>query len=130
VDDRSVASTTSEPLPVGTPAPDFKLQSTPDQKVSLSDFHGRPTILVFYPEDWSPVCSDQLALYQELLPEFERFNAELLAISVDGVWSHLAFAKDRNLHFLLLADFEPKGEVAWNYGVYRQQDGTSERAPT
>jgi peroxiredoxin len=128
VDDRSVASTTSEPLPVGAPAPDFTLQSTPDQQVSLSDFRGRPTILVFYPEDWSPVCSDQLALYQELLPEFERFNAELLAISVDGVWSHLAFAKDRNLHFPLLADFEPKGEVARTYGVYRQQDGTSERA--
>jgi peroxiredoxin len=128
VDDRSVTSTASEPLQVGTPAPDFALQSTPDQKVSLSDFRGRPTILVFYPEDWSPVCSDQLALYQELLPEFERFNAELLAISVDGVWSHLAFAKDRNLHFPLLADFEPKGEVARTYGVYRQQDGTSERA--
>ena len=79
-------------------------------------------------DSWSPVCSDQLALYQELLPEFERFNAELLAISVDGVWSHLAFAKDRNLHFPLLADFEPKGEVARTYGVYRQQDGTSERA--
>jgi len=128
VDDRPVTSTTSGPLEVGTPAPDFALQSTPDQKVSLSDFRGRPTILVFYPEDWSPVCSDQLALYQELLPEFERFNAELLAISVDGVWSHLAFAKDRNLHFPLLADFEPKGEVARTYGVYRQQDGTSERA--
>jgi peroxiredoxin len=127
-DDRSVTSAASEPLQAGTPAPDFALQSTPDQKVSLSDFRGRPTILVFYPEDWSPVCSDQLALYQELLPEFERFNAELLAISVDGVWSHLAFAKDRNLHFPLLADFEPKGEVARTYGVYRQQDGTSERA--
>jgi peroxiredoxin len=123
-----VASTTSEPLPAGTQAPDFALPSTPSQRVSLSDFRGRPTILVFYPEDWSPVCSDQLALYQELLPEFERFNAELLAISVDGAWSHLAFAKDRNLHFPLLADFEPKGEVARTYGVYRQQDGTSERA--
>jgi peroxiredoxin len=126
-----VTSTTSEqqsPLPVGTPAPDFTLASSPDQKVSLSDFRGRPTILVFYPEDWSPVCSDQLALYQELLPEFQRFDAELLAISVDGIWCHLAFAKDRNLHFPLLADFEPKGEVARTYGVYRQQDGTSERA--
>jgi peroxiredoxin len=126
-----VTSTTSEqqsPLPVGTPAPDFTLASSPDQKVSLSDFRGRPTILVFYPEDWSPVCSDQLALYQELLPEFQRFDAELLAISVDGIWCHLAFAKDRNLHFRLLADFEPKGEVARTYGVYRQQDGTTERA--
>ena len=85
-------------------------------------------VLVFYPEDWSPVCSDQLALYQELLPEFQRLNAELVGISVDGIWSHLAFAKDRNLHFPLLADFEPKGEVSRRYEVYRSSDGTSERA--
>jgi peroxiredoxin len=116
------------PLPPGTEAPDFELPSTPDQTVSLVEFRGRPVILAFYPEDWSPVCSDQLALYQQLLPEFQRFNAELLAISVDGVWSHLAFAKDRNLHFPLLADFEPKGEAARAYQVYRAKAGTSERA--
>jgi peroxiredoxin len=85
-------------------------------------------ILAFYPEDWSPVCSDQMALYQELLSEFQKFNAELMGISVDGIWCHLAFAKDRNLHFPLLADFEPKGEVARSYQVYRAGDGTSERA--
>ena len=85
-------------------------------------------ILVFYPEDWSPVCSDQLALYQAVLPEFRKFNAELIGISVDSVWSHLAFAKDRNLHFPLLSDFEPKGEVARIYQVYRAKDGTTERA--
>jgi peroxiredoxin len=118
----------AEPLEVGTKAPEFALLSTPDQSVSLADFRGRPTILAFYPEDWSPVCSDQLALYQELLPEFQRFNAELLGISVDGIWSHLAFARDRNLHFPLLSDFEPKGEVARTYGVYRDGAGTSERA--
>ena len=116
------------PLPAGTEAPDFELPSTPDQTVSLVEFRGRPVILVFYPEDWSPVCSDQLALYQQLLPEFQRFNAELLGISVDGIWSHLAFAKDRNLHFPLLADFEPKGAVARAYQVYRATAGTSERA--
>ena len=116
------------PLPPGTPAPEFALPSTPDQRVSLAEFRGQPIILAFYPEDWSPVCSDQLALYQELLPEFRKFNAELLGISVDGVWSHLAFAKDRNLHFPLLADFEPKGEVSRTYQVYRATDGTSERA--
>ena len=116
------------PLPPGTKAPDFTLPATPDQKLSLADFRGQPVILAFYPEDWSPVCSDELALYQELLPEFQRFNDALLGISVDGVWSHLAFAKDRNLHFPLLADFEPKGEVARVYQVYRNQDGTSERA--
>jgi peroxiredoxin len=85
-------------------------------------------ILAFYPADWSPVCTDQMALYQELLPEFRKFNAQLLGISVDGVWSHLAFARDRNLHFPLLADFEPKGVVARAYHVYRDEDGTSERA--
>ena len=116
------------PLEIGTKAPEFALLSTPDQTVSLADFRGRPTILAFYPEDWSPVCSDQLALYQELLPEFQRFDAELLGISVDGIWSHLAFARDRNLHFPLLSDFEPKGEVARTYGVYRDGAGTSERA--
>src|SRR6266581_1926734 len=116
------------PLPPGTEAPNFELPSTPDQKVSLADFRGQPVILAFYPEDWSPVCSDQMALYQEVLPEFRKFNAELLGISVDGIWSHLAFAKDRNLHFPLLADFEPKGEVARTYQVYRDKEGTSERA--
>jgi peroxiredoxin len=115
-------------LPPGTEAPEFELQSTPDQKLSLTELRGRPTVLVFYPEDWSPVCSDQLALYQELLPEFERFEAQLVGISVDGIWSHLAFAKDRHLSFPLLADFEPKGEVSRLYGVYRNGDGTSERA--
>jgi peroxiredoxin len=122
VDDRA------EPLPAGSTAPDFELRSTPDQTVSLAEFRGRPVILAFYPEDWSPVCSDQLALYQEVLPEFQRFGAELLGISVDGVWCHLAFARDRNLHFPLLADFEPKGAVARAYQAYRAVDGTSERA--
>src|SRR6059036_897881 len=116
------------PLRPGAEAPDFELPSTPDQKVALSDFRGQPVILAFYPEDWSPVCSDQMALYQEVLPDFHKFNAELLGISVDGIWSHLAFGKDRNLHFPLLADFEPKGEVARAYEVYRDRGGTSERA--
>lgn len=116
------------PLPPGTNAPDFALRSSPDDTVSLSQLRGRPVILAFYPEDWSPVCSDQMALYQEVLPEFQKFDAELLGISVDGIWSHLAFAKDRNLRFPLLADFEPKGDVARMYQVYRTADGTSERA--
>jgi len=118
----------SAPLATGVSAPDFTLQATPDQKVSLADFRGKPVILAFYPEDWSPVCSDQLALYQELLPEFARFDAKLIGISVDGIWCHLAFAKDRNLHFPLLSDFEPKGEVSRAYNAYRASDGTSERA--
>ena len=119
--------TTSRPS-AGMAAPDFTLPSTPDQKVKLSEFRGRPVILAFYPADWSPVCGDQMALYNELRGEFARFNAWLLGISVDGVWSHAAFAMDRKLHFPLLADFEPKGEVARRYGVYRAEDGFSERA--
>ncbi len=115
-------------LPPGKGAPDFELSVTPDQKVMLSEFRGQPVILAFYPEDWSPVCSDQLALYQAVLPEFRKFNAELVGISVDSVWSHLAFAKDRNLHFPLLSDFEPKGELARTYQVYRANEGTTERA--
>ena len=112
----------------GTHAPEFKLPSTPDQMVSLSEFRGRPVILVFYPADWSPVCGDQTALYNEMLPEFSRYGAEMIGISVDGPWCHLAFAKDRKLRFPLLADFEPKGAVAASYGVYRQADGVSDRA--
>ena len=116
------------PLSPGKEAPDFELPATPDQKVMLSEFRGQPVILAFYPEDWSPVCSDQWALYQAVLPEFRKFGAELIGISVDSVWSHLAFAKDRNLHFPLLSDFEPKGEVARTYQVYRAKEGTTERA--
>jgi peroxiredoxin len=116
------------PLPPGTEAPDFELPATPDGTASLVGFRGQPLILAFYPADWSPVCSDQMALYQEVVPEFEKWGAQLLGISVDGIWSHLAFARDRNVHFPLLADFEPKGEVARAYDVYRSGDGTSERA--
>jgi len=104
------------------------LHSTPDQTVALRDFRGRPVILAFYPADWSPVCGDQMVLYNEILPEFQRYGAELLGISVDGAWCHLAFAQQRRLHFPLLADFEPKGAVARRYGVYREGDGTTERA--
>ena len=122
------AQRSTAPLEAGAQAPDFELPSAPDQKLSLSTLSGRPVVLVFYPEDWSPVCSDQLALYQELEPEFDRFDAQLVGISVDGVWCHVAFARDRHLRFPLLADFEPKGEVSRRYGVYRDGDGTSERA--
>ncbi|HWE62711.1 MAG TPA: redoxin domain-containing protein [Chloroflexota bacterium] len=124
----SVADERHTALSPGTPAPDFTLHSTPDQMVSLSDFRGQPVILAFYPADWSPVCGDQMSLYNEVLPEFRRFGANLLGISVDGAWCHSAFAEARKLHFSLLSDFEPKGAVARAYGVYRYKDGTSERA--
>jgi peroxiredoxin len=116
------------PLPPGTQAPDFQLDGGADHATSLADFRGRPVILVFYPGDWSPVCSDQLALYKELQPEFEKFDAQLIGISVDSTWCHLAFADNRHLQFPLLADFEPKGEVSQLYQAYRAADGTSERA--
>ena len=115
-------------LQPGTVAPDFSLHATPDQLVSLSEFRGQPVILAFYPADWSPVCGDQMALYSEINPEFERYNAQLLGISVDGVWCHTAFHSDHKLNFPLLADFEPKGAVARQYGVYRDGEGTTERA--
>src|SRR5688572_22452418 len=89
----------SKVLEQGSHAPGFTLQTTPDQAVSLDDFRGQPVVLAFYPADWSPVCGDQMTLYNELLPEFRRFNAALLGISVDGAWCHVAFAKDRKLHF-------------------------------
>lgn len=118
----------SKLLTPGTPAPDFSLAATPDQQVTLRDFRGHPLILVFYPADWSPVCGDELALYNEVLPEFHRFGAELVGISVDGAWCHLAFAQDRKLHFPLLSDFEPKGAVSRAYGAYRHSAGQSARA--
>ena len=115
-------------LKPGTRAPGFALHSTPDQSVSLSDFAGQPVILAFYPADWSPVCGDQMALYNEVLSEFKRHRAALMGISVDGVWCHGAFAAARRLHFPLLADFEPKGQVAKTYGAYRSHEGVAERA--
>lgn len=115
-------------LPAGTKAPSFSLKSTPDQSVSLSDFKGQPVILAFYPADWSPVCGDELALFNQVLPEFKKYNAELLGISVDSAWSHMAYAQSRNLHFPLLSDYNPKGEVAAKYGVYLPKDGEAARA--
>lgn len=115
-------------LQAGTKAPAFTLNTTPDQQLSLPDFAGRPVVLCFYPADWSPVCGDQLALYNELLDEFDTYDAKLLGISVDGAWCHLAFAKERKYRMPLLADFEPKGEVARQYGVYRNKEGVCDRA--
>jgi peroxiredoxin len=118
----------SKILQPGTVAPDFALPATPDQKIQLAELRGKPVVLAFYPADWSPVCGDELALFNEVLPEIRGFGATLLGISVDGVWCHVAFEKDRKLAFPLLADFEPKGEVARRYGAYRPEEGVCERA--
>jgi len=115
-------------LQAGTPAPEFTLHSTPDQTLALSELRGRPVVLAFYPADWSPVCGDEVALFNAVLPDLQELGAEMIGISVDGVWCHAAFARARNLHFPLLADFEPKGAVARQYGVYREADGVTERA--
>jgi peroxiredoxin len=118
----------AEILRRGTRAPDFTAPVTPDQKLSLSDFAGRRVILAFYPADWSPVCGDQMTLYNLALPQFREHGAELLGISVDGPWCHQAYARNNNLHFPLVADFHPKAEIAKAYGAYRKWEGVAERA--
>ena len=115
-------------LPIQSQAPDFELYATPDQKIKLSSLQGKRVILAFYPADWSPVCSDQMALYNEMLDYFHKANAQLIGISVDGKWCHMSFSADRKLHFPLLADFEPKGAVAKAYGVYNEEIGECQRA--
>ena len=115
-------------LQAGGIAPAFALQDGSSRKVSLADYRGRNVVLAFYPFDWSPVCGDQLALYNELLEEFQSLEAQVLGISVDSLWSHAAFAQQRKYRFPLLADFEPKGEVARAYGAYEPHEGCAERA--
>ena len=115
-------------LAIGTKAPDFSFFTTPDQQIKLSQLKGKKVILAFYPADWSPVCGDQMGLYNETLKLFHKQNAELLGISVDSKWCHLAFSQDRKFHFPLLADFEPKGAIAKLYDVYDEQEGECQRA--
>ena len=115
-------------LTKGTLAPDFELFATPDQKLSLSDLEGKRVIIAFYPADWSPVCGDQMAFYNEVLAQFKKFNAQLIGISVDSKWCHMAFTEHRNLNFPLLADFEPKGEISKLYGAFNEKTGECKRA--
>jgi peroxiredoxin len=115
-------------LPVGNRAPDFNLPDATGQQVRLSDFQGKNVVLAFYPLDWSPACSDQLSLYQSELEEFERHNTQVIAISVDSIYSHGAWAAVRGITFPLLSDFHPKGEVAQHYQVLRDSTGFTERA--
>jgi peroxiredoxin len=122
-------SNNGPPRPLlGQRAPDFELPSAPNESFTLSSVLGRPVALVFYPADWSPVCSDQLPLYEALMPEFAKYDAQIVAISVDGVWCHKAFKESRGLSFPLLADFEPKGAVSRTYSSYREAEGVSKRA--
>ncbi|MGD0055753.1 MAG: redoxin domain-containing protein [Acidimicrobiales bacterium] len=121
------ASTVEGVLSAGTPAPDFTLATAPGEAVTLSEMAG-PVVLIFYPADFSPVCGDELSMFQAADQLFAQRGAHLLALSVDNVFSHVAFAQSRNLTFPLLADFNPKGAVARSYGVYREDDGFNERA--
>lgn len=115
-------------LQPGDTAPPFTLETTPGKEISLTDYSDKPVILAFYPADWSPVCGDQMALYNEMLETFESYNAQLIGISVDGPWCHQAYSQAKHLEFPLLSDFEPKGEVSRSFGAYNTKDGKSKRA--
>ena len=112
----------------GAKAPDFELPNHKGKPVSLSDFAGRKLLLCFYPNDFSPVCSDQLSVYQEILPELRERGVELVGISTDGTWTHNAFRRHLGLEMTLLSDFHPKGEVSRAYGAYLEEWGTPNRS--
>ena len=112
---------------VGREAPDFTLRDHEGKKITLSELRGQTVVLAFYPLDWSPVCTDQLNLYQDALAEFRKQGAVLYGISVDSAFSHKAFRDQLGIEFPLLADFEPKGEVARAYDMYNEQNGTNAR---
>ena len=112
----------------GTPAPDFELPDQDGNIVKLEDLRGQTTVLVFYPNDFSPVCTDQLNVYQEVLGDLESEGAKVIGISVDSAWAHKAFQSHLGISIPLLADFHPKGEVAKAYGVWVEDYGVSARA--
>jgi peroxiredoxin len=115
-------------IQAGQPAPDFTLRDQDGEEVSLSDFRGHRVLLVFYPADFSPVCSEQLSVYQEVKPVLRESGVELVGISVDGRFAHRAFQEKLGIDTPLLADFEPKGEVSRAYGAYIERAGTASRA--
>jgi peroxiredoxin (alkyl hydroperoxide reductase subunit C) len=115
-------------IEAGTPAPEFKLRDQDGQEVTLEALKAQTSVLVFYPLDFSPVCTDQLSIYQELIEDFQSRGVKLYGVSVDSAFCHKAFREKLNLSFSLLADFEPKGEVARKFGVYNDEYGTSQRA--
>jgi peroxiredoxin len=114
-------------IAAGEPAPDFTLRDQDGKDVSLSDFKGRKVLLVFYPMDFSPVCSDQLSIYQEVKPEIAEKGVEMLGISVDHPYAHKAFQEKLGVDTTLLADFEPKGAVSKAYGSYLEGLGFANR---
>ena len=115
-------------IAAGEPAPEFTLRNQDGEKVSLADYRGRKVLLVFYPLDFSPVCSDQLSIYQEVKPQIAAKGVELVGISVDSAFAHRAFQEKLGIDTTLLADFEPKGEVARAYGAYIEKIGHANRS--
>ena len=115
-------------IEAGTPAPDFTLPDQDGNEVSLSALRGERVVLVFYPLDFSPVCTDQLNVYQEVLPELEERGVTVLGISVDSAYAHKAFQRHLGISIPLLADFHPKGAVSSAYGVYIDERGHNQRA--
>jgi peroxiredoxin len=113
---------------VGERAPDFSLPDHDGNEVSLADFRGRKVVLVFYPLDFSPVCTEQLSIYQEVLPEIEERGATLIGMSVDSSWAHREFRDKLGITMPLLSDFEPKGEVLRTYGAYLDGAGHGNRS--
>jgi peroxiredoxin len=115
-------------LAVGQPAPEFTLKSQDQKDVRLSDYRGKNVVIVFYPLDWSPVCTNEHACFVNDLKKFEQLNAQILGLSVDSVWSHKAWAEKLGIGYPLLADFQPRGSVAEKFGVYLADKGITGRA--
>ena len=115
-------------IEVGADAPDFELPDQDGEKVRLEDLRGQRSLLVFYPLDFSPVCTDQLSVYQEVLPQLAEQGVKLYGVSVDSAFAHKAFQQQLGIEIPLLADFHPKGEVSDRYGVYIPDRGHTHRA--
>jgi peroxiredoxin len=112
----------------GRQAPEFALPDQDGKRVSLQELRGQTVLLVFYPLDFSPVCTDQLNVYQEVLGELEARGVKLYGVSVDSAYCHKAFQSHLGTSIPLLADFNPKGEVAKAFGVYAENAGVNDRA--
>ena len=115
-------------IAVGQPAPDFTLKDQNQKDVKLSEYRGKKVVIVFYPLDWSPVCTNEHTCFVSDLRQFEKLNAQVLGLSVDSVWSHKAFAEKLGIRYPLLADFQPRGAVAEKFGVYLADKGITGRA--
>jgi peroxiredoxin len=115
-------------IAVGQAAPEFTLKDQSQKDVKLSDYKGKNVVIVFYPLDWSPICTNEHACFVNDMKQFEKLNAQVLGLSVDSVWSHKAFADKMGISYPLLADFHPRGAVAEKFGLYLGDKGITGRA--